>query len=111
MTHLTFLARCASDQRIFIAFVQSEHVVAVEYFLIDFQTDTGKKFGWELLHSETDGVRGAGISSVPNRGSSTAPSARGGKQLCLAPGGKQFRHGVVIKRGHSGLRSRIEFVL
>jgi hypothetical protein len=58
--------RSASDQRIFDALVQAAHSVAVELLLIDLQVGLEKKVGWELLDGETDGIRGARKSSVPN---------------------------------------------
>jgi hypothetical protein len=39
--------------------------VAVEPLLSDFQLSRQKKFRWQFLDRETDGIRGAGKSSVP----------------------------------------------
>src|SRR5437773_846016 len=57
------------------------------------KTGVQKKFGWEFLDCEPDGIRGTGKSSVPN-GVPPVPSALGGEQIRLAPCGEQLGHGV-----------------
>jgi len=88
----------ASDQRIFSAFVQTAHSVAVELLLIDSQVGLEKKIGWKLLDRETDGIRGARKASVPNGLMPPPCSAR--DQLRRAPGRDQLRRCGVVKRGH-----------
>jgi hypothetical protein len=91
-------ARRASGQRIFGALVQPAYPVAAESLPIDLQVGGEKKFGREFLDRETDRLRGASKSPVPDRLS--APPPAGGKNLRLVRGWDQFRLGIVIKRGH-----------
>jgi len=91
-------ARSASGPRIFGALVQPAYSVAAESLPIDLQASPGKKFGREFLDRETDGIRGASKSSVPD--GLPAPPPPGGKSLRLASGRGQLGLGVVIKREH-----------
>jgi hypothetical protein len=59
--------RSASGQRIFDALVQPANCVAVEFLIGDFQLGRKKKFGWQFLDREPDGVRCAGKTSVSDR--------------------------------------------
>jgi hypothetical protein len=51
-------------QRIFDALVQPANCVGVEFLIGDFQLGRQKKFGWQFLDREPDGVRCAGKTSV-----------------------------------------------
>src|SRR5712691_5522497 len=89
-------ARSASGPRIFGAIVQPAYSVAAESLPIDLQAGPEKKFGWKFLDRETDGIRGASKSSVPDGLPASPPP--GGKNLRLAPGRGQLGLGAVIKK-------------
>jgi hypothetical protein len=59
--------RSVSSERIFDALVQLANFIAVESLLGDFQLGRRKKLWGQFFDSETDGIRGAGKSSVPDR--------------------------------------------
>src|ERR1700722_16683009 len=92
------LARTASRQRIFRAFVQSTYAVAVEFLLVDFQVGPGKKAGRQLLDRKTDGIRSAGKSSVPD--GLLSPAAAGRVRLHGALRGDQRRLAGIVECGH-----------
>src|SRR5215216_755879 len=96
-------ARIAPGQRVFGAFVQAAYSVAAAPLPSDLQRGPQKKFGWEFLDRETDCVRGASKSSVPD--GLPLPPASGGKNLGLARGRDQLRRGAIIKRLHWELHS------
>ena len=98
--HLTCLirspARSPSGERIFDALVQPANSIAVESLIGDFQLGRRKKSWRQFLDRETDGVRGAGKSSVPDR--LPHPPPIGGEEPARGRG--QLRLGAVIKNGH-----------
>ncbi|MGO9629734.1 MAG: hypothetical protein ACLPXW_12135 [Xanthobacteraceae bacterium] len=58
------LSRPAADQRVVDAFVKATNSPAVVSLLADFEMGSEKKFRFELLNRETDGLCGVRKTSV-----------------------------------------------